>query len=893
MRAATVPALRVRLVAAGAFAVCVLLTLLPGSAHAQAATGCRPLRAIFYAASDWLPLAEALAANASPCAQYYVSVPPVSADKTEMRSGVAPEIRALGSNIHALAEVNVSAWQSWVDSTGNSWYDAGVLARTEMAAAGFDVSAGDSWVVNEFSSAVRQGAGTARADMEQLVEGLYAGDGSTTPTQGVVFVEGIGQATSPLDVYKANLESWLQDAGFWSVMSSDVSDFLQENYGDIRDYAVAGADVPTRLGYLDQYLEHVIALSAVAPSTATAAAGFLQASYAPLANAAWAWSSSYGYTSVPYDQMEDYVAAQVDAMRSYNAQLGWSSDRLGFAWDPSNSLELSTSDFDTQTAAILAQLASAIALSADPGDPGAGACAAPWCTAVVTGAAFTPEWSTFADWTPTAPGFTSAAITVGAGSASSPLTIAPQIGGVVTALPIPTDVLLSSSSPGGSFSTSTDGPWTPTLDLTIPAGATSVTFYMLDLQGGTPTVTAAIGTESTIQVENVMPPVAAPTITSVSPMQAPTTGNVEVTVTGSGFATASGGTSFEFGSVTAGSVSCSSTTTCTVMVPPGAPGSAELSATVASVTSSGFGFSYYSPGLLRVTTSPALPSQITVDGVIADSWGLNWAEEPPGSHTVCFGAVPGYGTPACQLVTVTSGQTTAVMGTFSQHGYLQVETSPAVPGEITVRPQGSSTVMANDDWGVYTDMPAGSYQVCFGAVAGYTPPNCMSASVTAGSTTVVVGDYSAAPAASGQSGVGLLRVTTSPALASQITVDGSVADTWGLNWLEIAPGSHTVCFTAIQGYTTPGCQTVSVSSGQTTTVTGTFTERGFLQVVTSPAVAGTVFVDGVPADDWGLYTDLPADTYTLCFGAVSGYTAPSCENATVTAGALTQVTAPY
>src|SRR5947209_2804938 len=34
---------------------------------------CRPARAIFYAATDWLRLATNLAQNASPCAQYYVT----------------------------------------------------------------------------------------------------------------------------------------------------------------------------------------------------------------------------------------------------------------------------------------------------------------------------------------------------------------------------------------------------------------------------------------------------------------------------------------------------------------------------------------------------------------------------------------------------------------------------------------------------------------------------------------------------------------------------------------------------------------------------------------------------------------------------------------------------
>ena len=77
------------------------------------AAGCRPLRAVFYAATDWLRLATTLAANASPCAQYFVSVPPVVADKTRQRPGAGgahPGARAelprpRGDPLHRLAEV--------------------------------------------------------------------------------------------------------------------------------------------------------------------------------------------------------------------------------------------------------------------------------------------------------------------------------------------------------------------------------------------------------------------------------------------------------------------------------------------------------------------------------------------------------------------------------------------------------------------------------------------------------------------------------------------------------------------------------------------------------------------------------------------------------------------
>jgi len=294
-----------------------------------------------------------------------------------------------------------------------------------------------------------------------------------------------------------------------------------------------------------------------------------------------------------------------------------------------------------------------------------------------------------------------------------------------------------------------------------------------------------------------------------------------------------------------------------------------------------------SSGLLRVTTSPAVPSQITVDGNIADTWGLNWLEIAPGSHTVCFNWIQGFTTPACQTVTVSSGATTAVTGTYVQTGFLQVQTSPPVPGTISV----DGTAM--DDWGLYTDLPTGSHNVCFGPVADFTPPACQNVTVNAGATTMVTGTYTSSPGASGQSNVGLLRVTTSPAVPSQITVDGNIADTWGLNWLEIAPGSHTICFSWVQGYSTPACQTVTVTAGATTTVTGSFVQRGLLQVQTSPPEPGTVSVDGTPMDDWGVYTDIPTGNHQVCFGPVANLTPPTCQNVTVNAGATTQVIGAY
>lgn len=292
-------------------------------------------------------------------------------------------------------------------------------------------------------------------------------------------------------------------------------------------------------------------------------------------------------------------------------------------------------------------------------------------------------------------------------------------------------------------------------------------------------------------------------------------------------------------------------------------------------------------GYLRVTTSPALPSQITVDGNPADTWGLTWLKVGVGSHEVCFRDVAGYTTPACQTVAVTQGATSTVTGSFVARGYLRVTTSPPVASQISV------DGVPRDNWGMWTDLPVGSHEVCFGAVADHLPPSCQTVNLTAGATTEVTGTFTSSPGAAGLSGVGYLRATTSPAVPSQISVDGTIADTWGLVWLEIAPGTHQVCFSAVEGYTGPSCQAVEVTAGEIATVTGTFVQRGFLKVELSPAVAGTITIGGVPVNDWGNYTDRPPGTYHVCFGAVPGLTAPACQDPVVTAGNTTTIVGTY
>ena len=102
---------------------------------------------------------------------------------------------------------------------GSSWYAAGVTARQRMAEAGYDVARGDSWMLNELTTAVRRGDGNARANVRELLRGLYEGDG-TRPTPGAVLSVGFGQRTTDVSVYQNTLQAWLADSAFWTDMAT-------------------------------------------------------------------------------------------------------------------------------------------------------------------------------------------------------------------------------------------------------------------------------------------------------------------------------------------------------------------------------------------------------------------------------------------------------------------------------------------------------------------------------------------------------------------------------------------------------------------------------------------------------------------------------------------------
>ena len=125
---------------------------------------------------------------------------------------------------------------------------------------------------------------------------------------------------------------------------------------------------------------------------------------------------------------------------------------------------------------------------------------------------------------------------------------------------------------------------------------------------------------------------------------------------------------------------------------------------------------------------------------------------------------------------------------------------------------------------------------------------------------------------------------------ARIFVDGVPRNDWGLEWVSIEPGSHEVCFSDVPGFTTPACQTVEVVPDQTTVVVGGFTRLGLLKVEVQPAgLPTTVFVDGEPRDEYGLYAFTESGQHTVCWGDVASFEAPPCTTVDVVAGASATV----
>ena len=306
----------------------------------------------------------------------------------------------------------------------------------------------------------------------------------------------------------------------------------------------------------------------------------------------------------------------------------------------------------------------------------------------------------------------------------------------------------------------------------------------------------------------------------------------------------------------------------------------------------------YSPiGALQVTISPAdavsAGAQWQVDGGAFQNSGVVVTNLTVGDHTVAFKTISGWNTPGNQVVAIVSGATNSASGTYIALGALQVTLSP--PAAVSAGAQWQVDGGAFQNSGsVVTNLVAGNHTVSFNTVSGWVAPGDLTAGVSAHSTNTYSGTYTVAPSA--------VRVFCVPveavAAGAQWQLDGGAFQNSGVTVGNLAAGDYTVAFNNISGWITPTNQTVSLTPGNTATITGTYAPIGALQVTISPTcavVAGAQWrVDGGPFQNSGaVVTNLAGGKREVSFNSVVGWTAPGNQTVTVNAGITTIATAVY
>ena len=384
--------------------------------------------AIFWTANDWVLLAEELGKRQGDCVHYYISIPPLAANKTGLRVLQDDVIRSFGPPFIPVAEVTLgdTGWAKWVrDVPGRTWFGAGVEMRKRMVAAGYDFTRGETWLLNEADRSTRRdGAPYPRQAIRDIVRGLAVGDGTGPVVPGIVElgIQYSHQTIPDLSDLKQGTKSLLADGEFWNDISPYVGIFAREAYADARRWGVAGSSLHEREEHLNDYFMHLIKLADDGPAEVEPARRFLRDRFVPFVNATWPARSpeeiplsavcpevyvcGHGWTKVPLEQMLTFVTEEIYAVRSSaRKEHGLGPDgHIGFSWQPTNNFNLPPTAWDAAKRTIAARVAGALSDAYGTHDAAPKrACGSlvdeDWCTgADVPDAFFTEAWAQAARW---------------------------------------------------------------------------------------------------------------------------------------------------------------------------------------------------------------------------------------------------------------------------------------------------------------------------------------------------------------------------------------------------------------------------------------------------------------------------------------------------------------
>ncbi|MCP4107899.1 MAG: hypothetical protein GY749_20535 [Desulfobacteraceae bacterium] len=135
-----------------------------------------------------------------------------------------------------------------------------------------------------------------------------------------------------------------------------------------------------------------------------------------------------------------------------------------------------------------------------------------------------------------------------------------------------------------------------------------------------------------------------------------------------------------------------------------------------------------------------------------------------------------------------------------------------------------------------------------------------------------------------------MQVIITPQEAISADAQWSVNGTWYSSGVEaeLIPGSYTIEFKAVSGWTKPGNLTATVTANQTVTKTAAYTpisQKGYLQVTISPQEAISAGAQWSVNSIWynsGTNAELSPGNYTVSFKTIAGFTQPADMSVIVT-----------
>jgi len=186
-------------------------------------------------------------------------------------------------------------------------------------------------------------------------------------------------------------------------------------------------------------------------------------------------------------------------------------------------------------------------------------------------------------------------------------------------------------------------------------------------------------------------------------------------------------------------------------------------------------------------------------------------------------------------------------------------------------------------------LSAGLHTITFTPLNGWTTPASQVISVAANRTTSVSAMYVAIIP------IGSLQVTLNPAV-TQWAVDHGTLQNSGATVSGLSAGLHTITFTALNGWTTPASQVISVAANQTTSVTAMYAAiapTGSLQVTLSPAVTQWEVDHGTLQNSGATLSGLSVGLHTITFSALNGWTTPASQTVYIVGSRTNSIAANY